>query len=148
MEIRSICLSLGKKDIIWISLNNLGENMNNIGTYFEIPVNDMDRAIKFYSQVFDVEFSREVIHGCEMAFFPFSDGSRGISGSLAKGEIYKPSLEGCLIYLSTDNIDKTMAKAIEFGAEELFPKTSVPNIGFSAEFKDCEGNRIALFEYL
>lgn len=87
--------------------------MNNIGTYFEIPVNDMDRAINFYSQIFDIEFTREEIHGCDMAFFPFSGESQGISGSLAKGEIYKPSLEGCLIYLSTDSIDKTMAKAFE-----------------------------------
>lgn len=122
--------------------------MGNIGTYFEIPVNDMDRAIRFYSQVFDIEFTKEEIHGCEMAFFPFSEEEKGVSGSLAKGEIYKPSVEGCLIYLSTDNIDKTMAKALKAGANELFPKTLVPNIGFSAEFKDCEGNRVAIFESL
>ncbi|MBC86728.1 MAG: glyoxalase [Bdellovibrionaceae bacterium] len=122
--------------------------MNNIGTYFEIPVTDMDRAIEFYSKVFNIEFIKEEIHGCEMAFFPFSERGTGISGSLAKGEVYKPSVEGCLIYLSTENIDQTMAKAIEAGAEELFPETQVPNIGHSAEFKDCEGNRIALFEYL
>ncbi len=108
----------------------------------------MDRAIKFYSHVFDIEFTREMIHGCEMAFFPFDKDGKGISGSLAKGEVYRPSLEGGLIYLSTEDIDKTMAKAKELGAEELFPKTSVPEIGFSAEFKDSEGNRIALFEYL
>ena len=80
-----------------------------------------------------------------MAFFPYSEGP-GISGALAKGEIYKPSVEGSLIYLSTNNIDETMAKAIQHGGQELFPKTAVPGIGFSAEFKDSEGNRIALFE--
>jgi uncharacterized protein len=119
--------------------------MSNLGTYFEIPVNDMEKAISFYSKVFSVEFSRDEIHGCEMAFFPYSDGE-GISGSLAKGEIYKPSIEGSLIYLSTANIDETMAKVIGNGGEELFPKTVVPELGFSAEFKDCEGNRIALFQ--
>ena len=122
--------------------------MSNLGTYFEIPVNDMDRAIKFYSHVFNVEFTKEVIHECEMAFFPFDVEGGGISGSPAKGEIYKPSIEGSLIYLSTESIDKTMAKAKEFGGEELFPKTSVPDLGFSAEFRDSEGNRIALFEKL
>ena len=105
----------------------------------------MDRAIKFYSEVFDVEFSRDVIHDCEMAFFPYSDG-QGITGALAKGKIYKPSIEGCLIYLSVQSIDKTMEKALKLGSQELFPKTEVPDLGFSAEFKDCEGNRIALFE--
>jgi predicted enzyme related to lactoylglutathione lyase len=121
--------------------------MSNLGTYFEIPVLDLDRAIDFYSKVFNIEFSRDVIHECEMAFFPFSKGS-GITGALAKGEIYKPSIEGSLIYLSTESVDETMTKVIESGGSELFPKTEVPGGGYSAEFKDCEGNRIALFEEL
>ena len=122
--------------------------LNNLGIYFEISVNDMKRAINFYSHVFDVEFTKEIIHGCEMAFFPFIDKGKGISGALAKGESYKPSIEGSLIYLSTESIDNTMLKVKEMGGEELFPKTLVPNMGFSAEFKDCEGNKIALFEAL
>ena len=122
--------------------------MSNIGTYFEIPVIDMDRAVDFYSHVFECRFSREVIHGCEMAFFPYEKGRNGISGGLVKGEIYKPSIEGSLVYLSTSDIDSTMGKAKEKGASELFPKTSVPGMGYSAEFKDSEGNRVALFQRL
>lgn len=120
--------------------------MNNIGTYFEIPVTDMERAIDFYSHVFEISFTKEVIHGSEMAHFPISDDGPGIGGSLAKGEIYVPTTKGCLIYLSTASIDSTMKRALEKGGEELFPKTAVTNLGFSAEFKDSEGNRIALFE--
>jgi predicted enzyme related to lactoylglutathione lyase len=119
--------------------------MSNLGTYFEIPVNNMERAIKFYSFVFKVDFVKETIHECEMAFFPYSDGE-GISGALAKGEIYKPTIDGSLIYLATKSIDDTMKRVIEMRGGELFPKTAVSNIGFSAEFKDCEGNRVALFE--
>lgn len=119
--------------------------MDNIGTYFEIPVNDLDRAIKFYSFVFDCDFVRDVIHDCEMAYFPLNEG-QGISGALAKGDIYKPSIEGSLIYLSTFDIDAVIKKVLEIGGEELFPKTEVPNIGYSAEFKDCEGNRVGLFQ--
>lgn len=120
--------------------------MTNLATYFEIPVNDMDRAIEFYSFVFECEFFKDLIHGCEMAFFPFNEEAPGITGALAKGEIYKPSLDGCLIYLATENIDKVMHKVLEKGGAELFPKTEVPELGYSAEFKDCEGNRIALFQ--
>ena len=122
--------------------------MSNIGTYFEIPVSDMDRAIDFYSHVFDCNFSKDTIHGCEMAFFPFNEDKPGVTGALAKGDIYKPSIEGSLIYLSTDDIDGVMDKVKEKGGSELFPKTSVPELGFSAEFKDSEGNRIALFQNL
>ncbi len=39
----------------------------NIGTYFEIPVFDLERAIKFYSSVFGCEFTRDNVHGNEMA---------------------------------------------------------------------------------
>jgi predicted enzyme related to lactoylglutathione lyase len=122
--------------------------MKNLGTYFEIPVSDLDRATKFYSFVFECEFSREVIHGNEMAFFPFVEGKPGITGALAKGEIYKPSLSGALIYLDTSDLNKSLERVTEKGCEVLFPKTPVAGIGFVAEFKDCEGNRIALFQQL
>jgi len=120
--------------------------MNNIGSYFEIPVNDLERAMKFYSFVFSCDFSLEVIHGNEMAFFPFNDGAPGITGALCKGEIYKPSIMGSLIYLHTSNIEETLKKVTEKHGEVLFPKTPVTGIGFVAEFKDCEGNRVALFQ--
>ncbi|MGL6151639.1 MAG: VOC family protein, partial [Aeromonas sobria] len=35
--------------------------MINIGMHFEIPVTDMQRAIAFYSAVFDIEFERAQI---------------------------------------------------------------------------------------
>ncbi len=120
--------------------------MQNIGTYFEIPVNDLERAVKFYSYVFECDFSRDIIHGNEMAFFPFDSKGVGITGALAKGEIYKPSISGTLIYLATSNIEKALIKVIEKGGEILFPKTEVPNYGWVAEFKDSEGNRTALFQ--
>jgi hypothetical protein len=116
-----------------------------MGTYFEIPVNDLERAIKFYSFVFGCDFSKDVVHGNEMAFFPFENGS-GITGALAKGETYKPTISGTLIYLATSNIDETLGKIVGRGGEILFPKSEVPKYGWVAEFKDCEGNRVALFQ--
>jgi predicted enzyme related to lactoylglutathione lyase len=114
--------------------------------YFEIPVNDMDRAIEFYSAVFDFTFEKNIIDHNEMAFFPFEDGARGITGALAKGEIYIPTLQGILIYFSTNDIDLMLEKVITYGGEILYPKTSNGELGYVAEFKDCEGNRIALHQ--
>ena len=118
----------------------------NIGAYFEIPVNDLNRAMRFYSSIFACEFQKDQIHGNEMAFFPFMEGAAGITGALAKGEIYKPSVSGTLIYLSTKDLDQTLIKIQAEGAEILFPKTEVSGYGWVAEFKDCEGNRVALFQ--
>jgi predicted enzyme related to lactoylglutathione lyase len=115
--------------------------------YFEIPVNNMDRAINFYKAVFHFEFDKEIIDGNEMALFPFTEGSSGISGALAKGEIYKPTKDGIVIYFKTDSIDETLNLATANGGQILYPKTD-NGIGFVAEFEDSEGNRIALFQSL
>ena len=115
--------------------------------YFEIPVEDIDRAIQFYKTVFNFEFEKEVIDFYEMALFPFSDERSGISGALAKGDIYKPTKAGVLIYFNTSNIEQTLKLALENGAQVLYSITN-NGIGLVAEFEDPEGNRIALFQAL
>lgn len=120
--------------------------MTNIGSYFEIPVSDLPRAMGFYSAVFECDFHQGNLHGNEMAFFPFRDGASGITGALAKGKTYQPSTSGTLIYFSTPDADRTLAKVIANGGEVLFPKTEVPQYGWAAEFQDCEGNRVGLFQ--
>ena len=114
--------------------------------YFEIPVKNIDRAIKFYKCVFNFTFKREVIDKNEMALFPFTEEIAGISGALAMGGIYKPTNDGVVIYFKTENIDKTLRMAVENGGQMLYPKTSNGDLGFVAEFEDSEGNRIALHQ--
>lgn len=120
------------------------KNKSNPVVYFEIPVANIERAIQFYSAVFSFEFERERIHDNEMAFFPLIEGNNGISGALAQGEIYKPTLNGTLVYFNTEDIEETLNLAVKNGAKILFPITSNGEFGWVAEFKDCEGNRIAL----
>lgn len=113
--------------------------------YFEIPVTDIERAIKFYRAVFHFRFTRESIDNNEMALFPFEANGSGITGALAQGEIYKPTHDGVVIYFNTENIDESLNLAVAHGAQILYPKTD-NGIGFVAEFEDSEGNRIALFQ--
>ena len=113
--------------------------------YFEIPVIIIDRAIQFYTKVFNFDFEKDNIDNNEMALFPFIAENTGISGALAKGEIYKPTKDGILIYFKTDNIDETIKLATENGGQILYPKTD-NGIGLVAEFEDTEGNRIALYQ--
>lgn len=113
--------------------------------YFEIPVNDINRAIKFYTKVFNFDFDKDNIDNNEMALFPFSDENSGISGALAKGEIYKPTKDGVVIYFKSDNIDETLKLVTSNGGQILYSKTD-NGLGFVAEFQDTEGNRIALYQ--
>ncbi len=121
---------------------------NNPALYFEIPVLDMKRAMMFYERVFGFDFQLEEIHGNEMAMLPFEMDGAGITGSLARGEVYQPSLNGTLIYLRTEDIDETLKRAQSAGAKILFPKTKAGEYSYVAEIQDSEGNRIALMQPL
>ena len=120
--------------------------MKNPVSYFEIPVQDLEKAIKFYNSVFGFEFEKDDIDGNEMAFFPQLENGKGISGALAKGETYKPSKTGTLIYFDTENIDEILIKVGKNGGKTLYPKTSIGELGFVAEFEDCEGNKIGIHQ--
>lgn len=112
--------------------------------YFEIPVRDMDRAIRFYSKIFGLTFERQEIDGNEMALFPYQAGGEGATGALAKGDSYTPSLKGTRVYFSTQDIDSTLRNAVSAGGSLIYPKTDTGDYGYVAEFEDSEGNCIAL----
>jgi len=114
--------------------------------YFEIPVLDLNRACHFYSQVFETTFTRDEVDGYQMAFFESSEDSFGAAGALVFGDVYVPSHQGCFLYFGVEDIDKTIARALEHGGSVLYPKKSNGDLGFVAEIQDTEGNRIALHE--
>ncbi|QBK30152.1 VOC family protein [Roseitalea porphyridii] len=115
-------------------------------SYIEIPANDLDRAIAFYSAVFGFELERATIDGYEMALFPHAEGKPGASGALVKGDVYEPSKAGAIVYLSVADIDRALTLAAENGAQVLYSKKDIGDQGFVAEIEDSEGNRIALHQ--
>jgi predicted enzyme related to lactoylglutathione lyase len=145
IHLTSSCADKSKNTYRQTTSSTMTKKYNPV-VYFEIPVTDMERAIKFYKSVFDFSFEKEVIDNNEMALFPFSDENGGISGALAKGEIYKPTKDGVVIYFSTMNIDEKLKLTVENEGQVLYPKTSNGDLGFVAEFEDSEGNRIALHQ--
>ncbi len=116
--------------------------------YFEIPVSDLERAIAFYGAVFDCELERIEVDGNQMATFPSLAGGAGAAGALAQGESYVPGTQGVRVYFDTNEIEDTLAKAIAAGGQVLYPKTSIGELGWVAEFADSEGNWIALSQPL
>lgn len=122
-------------------------NSSNPVVYFEIPVTDLERAESFYSTVFNFSFEKEIIDHYEMALFPFEEKNSGITGALAKGDVYKPTKNGVIIYFKTENIDATLEKVLQHDGKILYPKRIDEKYGFAvAEFEDSEGNRIALHQ--
>ncbi|MEM7348783.1 MAG: VOC family protein [Chloroflexota bacterium] len=118
--------------------------MRNPVGYFEIPVTDLDRAIQFYQHVFGYDLTRTVIDGNEMALFPFDESAPNITGALAKGDSYVPGKQGARIYFNATGIDETLQRVESAGGQITYPKTSIGELGWVAEFEDSEGNCIAL----
>lgn len=112
--------------------------------YFEIPVTDMDRAVSFYETLLETKLDRRTVDGYEMALFPFADGAPGATGALAKGDVYRPSKDGAIVYFHVDDIKSTVEKATKLGRPILYPVKDIGDAGFVAEIEDTEGNRLAL----
>lgn len=121
---------------------------HNVLGWFEIPVTDMDRAIKFYETVFDFKLEKNNVGELDMAWFPWIDNKSGASGSLVKNEeFYKPSVEGTLLYFTaySGDLANELSRVEKAGGKVVMQKKLITDdIGYMGVFIDTEGNRIAL----
>ena len=124
------------------------EQKSNIVGWFEISVTNMERAMKFYETVLDIKLSRNQMGPLDMAWFPWVEEGKGSSGSLVcHSDHYKPSIEGVLIYLTTQtgDLNDELQRVEKAGGKVIQSKTLIAeNYGYMAIFVDTEGNRIAL----
>jgi predicted enzyme related to lactoylglutathione lyase len=120
--------------------------MNNPVYWFELPALDLDRAKKFYEEVFGFEMRLQNNAGYEMLWFPSKDNSAGASGALIKGMGYTPSLEGSTVYISTDKIDEIIVNIGNAGGKIHVSKKDIGEYGYISIFEDSEGNRVGLHQ--
>ncbi|MBE0646186.1 MAG: VOC family protein [Bacteroidales bacterium] len=125
----------------------MGINHNVVG-WFEIPVTNMERAIKFYSTVFEVELTRMQAGPEDMAFFPWVENSMGAGGCLVHHPgYYSPSKDGVVIYFTAWSGDAAieLSRVEAAGGKVLQEKKQIsPEHGFMGLILDTEGNRIAV----
>lgn len=111
--------------------------------WFEIPVEDMERAQAFYEGVLGVNLSLNEMDGITMAWFPMVQDATGAAGSLVKGEGYVPSQDGTMVYLNVADIEGALQKVEDRGGKSVQAKMSIGEYGFIGVFIDTEGNRVA-----
>ena len=118
--------------------------MKNIVTWFEIPATDFERCVKFYSEILQVEISASPMGSARMGFFP--SGEQAVSGAIVSGEGYRPSPDGCQVYLNgAPDLNEILNRVENAGGKVVIPKTLISEeIGYYARFTDTEGNRISL----
>ena len=121
--------------------------VNNPVGWFEIPVTDMPRAIKFYEAVLQIKIEHRPFGELDMGWFPMSPDGKGITGALVKhAEWYKPAMDGALLYFTAHSGDLSieLARVEAAGGKVCVPRKPIGEFGFIAVFSDTEGNRVAL----
>ena len=116
---------------------------NNIVGWVEIPVSDMQRAIQFYQNVFDIQLNLQDMGELAMALFPADPKGRGAAGALVHHpDWYYPSEKGVLIYLSalSGDLSNELERVQSEGGKVLVPKRQISEeVGYMAVCKDSEG---------
>ncbi len=115
--------------------------------WFEIPVTDMARAIKFYQTLTGRAVRREEFGppGEEMAVFETSD-SEGVSGALLYSPNAQPATQGTLVYLNAGpSVQACLDRVGAAGGSIVIGKTALPpGMGYFAHIIDSEGNKVGL----
>ena len=117
--------------------------MNNFVVWFDIPVKNLERAMKFYSKVMSVELKSIEAGPNKQANFPFAPSVA--SGSLKENKDGAPNPAGTMVYLNGgEDLSVPLARVEAAGGTIVKNKTPIGANGFMAVFKDTEGNHVAL----
>jgi uncharacterized protein len=111
--------------------------------HFEISVDDPERAMKFYSNVFGWKFDT---WGGEQNYWMVTTGERdepGIDGGMMRRSALFPPTTNIINVASVDDF---CAKITNGGGTQVSPKSPIPGIGWAAYFKDTEGNIFGIFQ--
>lgn len=123
--------------------------MNKV-VHFEVPADDLDRAQKFYKEVFEwnivpmPELNYTIVHtvAVDEQFMPKESGA--INGGMYKrGGDSSPHP---VIVIDVPSIDEHLKKVEAAGGRTVRPKAEIPNMGYYAQVADSEGNIIGLWE--
>ena len=112
--------------------------------WFEIFVTDIERAVRFYQTVLNIELRRENEGGRPMAIFA-SAVEQGVGGALVRQPGREPTSQGVLVYLDADGkLDACLGRVERAGGAVVQPKTDIGPPGFIALVRDTEGNIVGL----
>lgn len=120
--------------------------MRKIG-WFDIYVEDMDRAQTFYETVLDTTLAPMGDPNdptATMRAFEDDYTSHGAGGALVKLEYAQPGPGGSMVYFTCDDCAVEEARVVAAGGSVVRPKFQIGDHGFVSIVTDTEGNMIGL----
>ena len=108
--------------------------------HVEFSAQDREAAGEFYANLFGWQIQQMP----EMNYATFDSGE-GIGGGLNPVNENYPA-GSVIVYIGTDDIPATLAKAEELGGQTIVPESVIPNTGWFALFKDPTGNMVGLYK--
>ena len=103
--------------------------------WFEIYVQDMERARSFYEAVFSVRLERLESPGIEMWAFPMQPDRPGASGSLVRMEGFPSGGNSTIVYFSCTDCATEGRRAVESGGKIFKEQGVVVTQPTAGEFK-------------
>ena len=117
---------------------------NNPVGWFEIYVQDLDRAKKFYESVFQLKLEKLNSPGMAMWSFPMDLNRWGAGGALVKMDGFPSGGNSTLVYFSCEDCSIEESRAEKFGGRIQRKKTSIGEYGFISLVFDTEANMFGL----
>ena len=117
---------------------------NNPIDWFEIYVQDMERAKAFYESVFDLQLAKLDNPDIEMWAFPMESERYGAAGALVRMPGFPSGGNSVLIYFNCEDCAVEAAKAKSAGGKVEKEKFSIGQYGYISLIVDTEGNIIGL----
>ncbi|NQV38063.1 MAG: VOC family protein [Candidatus Marinimicrobia bacterium] len=111
--------------------------------HFEIAADDMERAVKFYKEVFGWDIKK---WGGPIDYWLTTTGdddTPGINGGILPRD---PNYPGVMNTIAVESVDKAVAVIEKNGGNIIAPKAPVPGVGWFAYFADTEGNVQGIME--
>ncbi len=112
--------------------------------WFEIYVQDMERAQKFYESVLQAKLEKLDGGDLEMMSFPGGTDRFGASGALVRMEGVPSGGNSTLIYFISEDCAVEAGRVASAGGRVQREKMSIGEYGFIALAYDTEGNMFGL----
>jgi uncharacterized protein len=120
-------------------------NTNAIG-WFDIYVDDMDRAVAFYEIVLKQKLEKigDPTGETQMMSFPGNMAVYGAAGALVKAKHARPGIGGTMVYFSVEECSVEQSRVVAAGGKIVRSKFSIGEFGWVTLCTDTEGNMFGL----